>query len=66
MKGSRGQSYSTAGSWPSSTPNQRSTSGPRAWWKSTTETSGTKLCLVLFSVVGVGGTDMAARGANLP
>ena len=37
---------SAAGSVPSGAPNQASTSGPLAWWKPTTVTSGTKSDLV--------------------
>lgn len=42
MNGSSVHPYLAAGSTPSSAPNQLSTSGPRAWWKPTTVTSGVK------------------------
>lgn len=60
MNGRSDQPCSAAGSKPSSTPNQRSTSGPLAWWKPTTVTSGMKPTLEGDSGSrdeGVGGTE---------
>lgn len=63
MKGSSDHPYSTAGSVPSGLPYQDSTSGPLAWWKPMTVTSGTK---VLLGPLGVEVPEVGVMGVKLP